>query len=222
MRLFERPSPNQGERRGGALPDMVVPHYTGMRGLDDALDRLCDPAAAVSAHYVIAADGAVFALVPERRRAWHAGAGGWGPVTDVNSRSIGIELVNPGTAPFPEPQMAALEALLPGVLDRWRVPPERVIGHACMAPERKDDPGPRFDWRRLARRGLAIWPESAEAADAEDFPGNARRFGYPEARSERLLAAFRARFRPWAEGPLSPADAGTMAALARRWPVDPA
>lgn len=220
MRLVERPSPNHGERRGGARPDMVVLHYTAMRGLEDALDRLCDPQAAVSAHYVIGTDGTVFALVPEALRAWHAGVGGWGAVEDVNSRSIGVELVNPGTAPFPGPQMAALEMLLPGILQRWNVPPERVIGHACMAPERKDDPGPRFDWRRLARQGLAIWPDAASDADPAGFTEDARRFGYPAADAGRLLAAFRARFRPWADGPLSPADAGVMAELARRWPVD--
>jgi N-acetylmuramoyl-L-alanine amidase len=221
MRLVERPSPNHGPRRGGARPDLVVIHYTGMAGgAEAALDRLCDPAAEVSAHYVIGRDGTVFALVPEEARAWHAGTGGWGAVSDVNSRSVGIELVNAGDAPFSEPQMAALEALLPRILSRWTVPPERVIGHACMAPDRKDDPGPRFDWRRLARRGLAVWPDSAEAADPAGFAACARRFGYPEAAPDRLLAAFRARFRPWAEGALGPEDAGVMAALARRWPVD--
>ena len=216
------PSPNHGPRRGGVRPDMVVLHYTGMAGLGPALHRLCDPAAQVSAHYVIARDGTLLALVPEDLRAWHAGAGGWGTVTDVNSRSIGIELENPGTAPFPALQMAALEALLVGVMARWAVPPERVIGHACMAPTRKADPGPRFDWRRLARQGMAVWPEGEHQADPADFAAHARAFGYPQAPVPALLSAFRARFRPWAQGPVSPNDAGTLAALARRWPVDPA
>lgn len=217
------PSPNRGARRLGARPDMVVIHYTGMTGLADALDRLCDPSAQVSAHYVVAEDGRVFALVPEELRAWHAGAGGWGPVSDVNSRSVGVELVNTGNAPFPAPQMTALERLLDGVMARWDIPPERVIGHACMAPARKSDPGPRFDWRRLARHGLAVWPDIAPAeapeADPAGFAAAARAFGYPPAPEPALLAAFRARFRPWAAGPLTPADAGTLAALARRWPV---
>lgn len=219
-----RPSPNRGPRRGGALPDMVVLHYTGMRGLDDALDRLCDPAAAVSAHYVIAPDGTLFALVPEEERAWHGGAGGWGGVTDVNSRSVGIELVNSGAQPFAAPLMATLERLLPAIMARWAVPPERVIGHACMAPTRKADPGPRFDWRRLALQGLAIWPDAStpEApADLAIFAAHARDFGYPDAAPEALLAAFRARFRPGAAGPLSATDVGTLAALVRRWPVRP-
>lgn len=221
LRPIAHPSPNCGPRRGGALPDMVVIHFTGMGGgLAPALDRLCDPAAAVSAHYVIDTDGRVFALVPEELRAWHAGAGGWGGVSDVNSRSVGVELVNSGAAPFAAPQMAALEALLPGVMARWRVPPERVIGHACMAPDRKDDPGPRFDWRRLARQGLAIWPDAGGAeADPAAFADHARAFGYPEAAPDKLLAAFRARFRPWARGPLDGADVALLAGLARRWPA---
>lgn len=214
------PSPNHGPRRGGVRPDMVVLHYTGMAGLGPALDRLRDPSAQVSAHYVIAADGRLFALVPEDLRAWHAGAGGWGGVSDVNSRSIGIELENPGTAPFPAPQMATLEALLPALLARWSIPPARVIGHACMAPTRKADPGPRFDWRRLARAGLAIWPEVTEPPpDPDRFLPLARAFGYPEAPAEAILTAFRARFRPWAHGPLAAEDLATLAVLARNWPA---
>jgi N-acetylmuramoyl-L-alanine amidase len=140
---------------------MVVLHYTAMLGADAAADRLCDPGAEVSAHYLVAADGAVLALVPEELRAWHAGASAWGGVADVNSRSIGIELDNPGHQlgypPYPEPQMAALETLLAGILARWAIPPERVVGHACIAPGRKRDPGEKLDWRRLASRGLAVW-----------------------------------------------------------------
>ena len=117
------PSPNHGERRGGARPDLVVIHYTAMASAAAARDRLCDPAAEVSAHWLIDAAGRAEALVPEDRRAWHAGAGAWGGVTDVNSRSIGIELANPGNDPFPEPQMAALERLLAGIRDRWGLRP---------------------------------------------------------------------------------------------------
>ena len=201
---------------------MVVVHYTGMRGRADALERLCDPQAAVSAHYLIDTDGTVLRLVPEARRAWHAGAGAWGAVGDVNSHSVGIELVNTGDQPFAAPQMAALEGVLAGVLDRWAIPPERVIGHACMAPQRKADPGPRFDWRRLARAGLSVWPEGPAQAAQEGFRADARRFGYPDAPLEAVLAAFRGRFRPGATGPLCADDAGIVAQLARRWPVDPA
>ncbi|HEY0275164.1 MAG TPA: N-acetylmuramoyl-L-alanine amidase, partial [Paenirhodobacter sp.] len=147
------PSPNFGPRRQGAQPELIVLHYTGMTSCAAARDRLCDPAAEVSAHWLIAEDGRAEALVAEESRAWHAGAGSWQGRGDVNSRSIGIEIANPGNRPFPEPQMAALEALLRAILHRWGIPPEAVIAHSDMAPERKIDPGPRFDWCRLARQG---------------------------------------------------------------------
>lgn len=212
-------SPNHGERRGGARPDLVVIHYTAMASCVESRARLCDPAAEVSAHWLIDLDGGTEQLVDESRRAWHAGAGAWGAVTDVNSRSIGIELQNSGDAPFPEPQMAALEALLAAILIRWSIPPERVIAHSDMAPARKADPGPRFDWRRLARQGLSVWPEAATAETALFLP-SLRAFGYPDAPPETLLRAFRLRFRPWACGPLDGQDAGAALDLARRFPVD--
>lgn len=213
------PSPNHGERRGGVRPDLIVIHYTAMATAAAARDRLCDPAAEVSAHWLVDERGRAEALVPEHRRAWHAGAGAWGEVTDVNSRSIGIELANPGDRPFPEPQMAALERLLFGIRDRWGIRPERVIAHSDMAPARKRDPGPRFDWRRLALSGLAVWPGAGGDATA-DFGASARRVGYPEAPPDVVLAAFRLRFRPWATGPETPADRAAAADLARRFPVD--
>ncbi|MEM8597008.1 MAG: N-acetylmuramoyl-L-alanine amidase [Pseudomonadota bacterium] len=157
------PSPNHGPRREGPI-DMVVLHYTAMASAEAALRRLSDPSAEVSAHYLIARDGRLFAMVPEARRAWHAGVSRWGAVEDVNSRSIGIELDNPAgdpTPPFAEPLMARLEGLLAEILARHAIPPERVVGHACIAPGRKQDPGPRFDWRRLARQGLAVWLDPA-------------------------------------------------------------
>ncbi len=212
-------SPNFGERRGGARPDLVVIHYTAMPSCGEARARLCDPAAEVSAHYLISETGAVEALVPEAARAWHAGAGAWGGVSDVNSRSIGIELANPGDAPFPAPQMAALESLLADVLARWAIPPERVIGHSDMAPGRKRDPGPRFDWRRLARAGLSVWPGPG-GDPAAPLCRSLRRFGYPEAAPDMLLAAFRLRFRPWGGGPERAEDRAAADDLARRFPVD--
>lgn len=199
----------------------MVLHHTAMATAEAALERLRDPAAEVSAHYLIAGNGRVWRLVAEDRRAWHAGAGAWGDARDVNSRSIGIELANPGDAPFPAPQTAALATLLRGVLARWAIPPERVIGHACMAPERKQDPSARFDWRALAREGLSVWAEATGAApaDAAAFAVAARAFGYPPAEPAALLAAFRRRFRPGAAGPLTGEDVATLAALAARWPV---
>lgn len=202
-------------------------HYTAMATAEAALARLRDPAAEVSAHWLIAEDGRIWALVPEERRAWHAGAGGWGDVADVNSRSIGIELANPGDAPFAAAQTAALAGLLRRVLDRWAIPPERVIGHEDMAPGRKADPGPRFDWRGLARPGLAVWidapPCAADAlpADPAALAAAASRFGYPCADPAAVARAVRRRFRPWRDGPPSAGDLAQIAALAARWPVRP-
>jgi N-acetylmuramoyl-L-alanine amidase len=207
-----RPSPNCGERRDGLRPSLVVLHFTAMASAEAALARLYDPEAEVSCHWLIDEDGRLFALVPEALRAWHAGAGAWGGAGDVNSRSIGIELQNDGRSPFPEPQMAALERLLPGIMVRWAIGPAGVIAHSDMAPDRKADPGPRFDWRRLARAGLAVWPEPAAPGD---FAADARAFGYPDVAEELLLAAVRLRFRPWAAGPLDDADRRVAAGLAK-------
>lgn len=224
MEIIERSSPNFGPRRGGARPDMVVIHHTAMVDAEAALARLCDPEAEVSAHYLISAAGKVWALVPEAERAWHAGAGRWGAVEDVNSRSIGIELDNPGPLrefpPFAEPQMAALEDLLDGIMARWSVPPERVIAHSDMAPGRKADPGPKLDWRRLALGGRAVWVEAGPAEPAT-FRRAAERAGYraPEGDARAVLDAFRLRFRPQGRGADPDAtDAGLMAALAETWP----
>jgi N-acetylmuramoyl-L-alanine amidase len=219
-------SPNHGPRRDAARPDLVVIHYTAMTDAGAALARLCDPASEVSAHYLVGADGTVWALVPEDRRAWHAGAGAWGGAGDVNSRSIGIELDNDGTRPFAAAQMRALEGLLAGVLARWRIPPERVIGHSDMAPARKTDPGRRFDWRRLARAGLSVWPDDAVVPpaaggfDPAAFVAAARRFGYPDHPPGVLLEAVRLRFRPWAAGVGDARDLALIGDLARRFPVD--
>lgn len=219
---IRHPSPNHAPRRGGVLPDMVVLHYTAMQDAASALARLCDPTAEVSAHYLIARDGTCWQLVDEAARAWHAGAGAWGGVTDVNSRSIGIELDNDGRTPFAAAVMDRLEPVLSGILTRWHIPPDRVIGHACMAPDRKQDPGPRFDWARLARQGLAAATPAPVPADPADFVTHARAAGYPDAAPDALLAAFRARHRPAAHGTCDRVDAGIMAALARCFAVDPA
>ncbi len=155
------PSPNFGERRLGP-PDMIVIHYTGMATCAAARDRLCDPEAEVSAHYLIDLDGSTEQLVDEASRAWHAGLSEWRGETDINSRSIGIELVNRGHGsdyhPFPAPQMEALIALMTDIRTRWNIVPENVVGHEDIAPGRKIDPGSKFDWARLKRLGLARGP----------------------------------------------------------------
>lgn len=161
VEIASRWSPNFDARAGTGAPDMVVLHYTGMPTADAALDRLCDPAAKVSAHYLIDEQGHIVALVPEISRAWHAGRAYWRGDTDINSLSIGIELVNPGHefgyVAFPEAQITALMALLRDITRRWPITPARVVGHSDIAPDRKADPGEKFPWQRLAAAGQAIW-----------------------------------------------------------------
>ena len=211
--MIRLPSPNFGPRRNGLRPELVVIHYTEMTSAEGALERLCAPEAQVSAHFLIGADGRVWNLVEEEARAWHAGAGEWGGRGDVNSRSIGIELDNDGRSPFTAPQMCALEELLPGILARWRIGHAGVIAHSDLAPERKADPGPRFDWRRLALLGLAAWPwtpgnGTAPLAETLD------RIGYPRVAPDLRLAAFRLRFRPGVSGPEDATDRALAEALA--------
>ncbi|WP_424931693.1 N-acetylmuramoyl-L-alanine amidase [Amaricoccus macauensis] len=222
MKILDRPSPNHGARRGCDRPDMILIHHTAMETAAAAIERLCDPETEVSAHYVISENGQVTRLVAEERRAWHAGVGQWGAVTDINSHSIGIELANPaslgGFPPFPEPQMAALEALIADTRMRWEIPPERVLGHSDTAPGRKFDPGPKFDWRRLARSGHAIWPAPVETGASEwsEFKRAAHRAGYrePEQGWEAVLEALRLRFRPWAlNAPLDAEDIAIVEGL---------
>ncbi|MEM8555414.1 MAG: N-acetylmuramoyl-L-alanine amidase [Pseudomonadota bacterium] len=209
---------------------MVVLHYTAMDTAEAALDRLCDPKHEVSAHYLISENGRLWQMVREGDRAWHAGRGSWGQVTDVNSHSIGIELANTGTHSYPEPQMKALEHLLAEILARWSIPAARVIGHQDMAPDRKTDPGRRFDWRRLAILGLAVWPDCDPSPEAEgsSFEGPTdvwldplRAIGFTaDATPDQLLAAFRARFRPHASGPCRDADVQMIQHAANDFPVD--
>lgn len=218
MEIVDRPSPNFGPRRGGVGVDLIVLHYTAMPSAEEALTRLCDPETEVSAHYLIARDGTLYRLVDEKNRAWHAGEGCWAGHDDVNSHSIGIELDNMGSEPFDEPLMTTLEALLADLLERHDLPPKCVIGHSDLAPMRKNDPGPHFDWKRLADRGLSVWPEPALRGD---FMRDASHFGYPVEDGEAcVMEAFRARFRPFATGPRSVADEAMMAGLARQYPAD--
>ena len=208
--LIWHPSPNFGPRRNGLTPAFVVLHYTAMESADAALDRLCDAEAEVSAHYLIGRNGACWQLVEEAERAWHAGVGSWHGLDDLNSRSIGIELDNRGKEPFSEPLMCALEELLRGVLQRWSLPPEAVIAHSDLAPGRKWDPGPRFDWARLARQGLAAWTPQP-AVPSENLSDALCSAGYSsDAEVEHRLAEFRLRHGAWSRD-----EAGVIAALAR-------
>lgn len=163
VQIIAAPSPNFNERR--APPDMLVLHYTGMPSGEAALARLRDGEAQVSAHYLIEEDGRIFGLVPEERRAWHAGRGVWQGEDDCNAASIGIEIVNPGHEfgyrAFPDVQIASVIALIGDIRERWTVPDSRIIGHSDLAPERKDDPGELFPWKRLAEAGHGLWFEPA-------------------------------------------------------------
>jgi N-acetylmuramoyl-L-alanine amidase len=192
-------SPNQDARPEGVNIDMLVLHYTGMRTAEAALARLCDPAAKVSAHYTIDRKGHVYAHVAEQYRAWHAGVSSWAGASDINSRSIGIELVNPGHEfgyePFPQSQIAALTTLARGIIARHGIAPARVLGHSDVAPARKMDPGELFPWRHLADCGIGLWPARTRPGEC---PAEAlARFGYdPEAPQTAVITAFQRHFRP--------------------------
>ena len=211
MRIVERPSPNHNERRGSGTADMLVLHYTGMRSAAAALERLCDPAARVSAHYCVDEDGTIYRLVPEDRRAWHAGVGSWAGATDINALSIGIELVNPGHEfgyrPFPDAQMDAVTRLCQEILVRQPIPARRVLGHSDVAPARKEDPGELFDWTGLAAAGVGLYPMPDPSADAvldiRTIQTQLQRFGYgievtgtADAQTATVLRAFQRHFRP--------------------------
>ena len=202
--MIRQASPNFDNRPPGTAIDMLVLHYTGMPDRRAALDRLADPAAKVSAHYVVDEDGTIFALVDEERRAWHAGRSRWRGAADVNDRSIGVELVNPGHEfgyrPFPARQMVALIGLASGILDRHPIPPRNVVGHADVAPARKQDPGELFDWPGLAARGIGVWP--AGPAPSGGSPDDAclrallARWGYDTTAPAAAVTAFQRHFRP--------------------------
>ena len=159
MKFRQAPSPNFDART--APPDMILLHYTGMRSGAAALARLTNPKAKVSAHWMIEEDGALISLVPEARRAWHAGKASWRGASDINGASVGVELVNPGQEfgyrPFPPLQIATLIELIGEIRSRWTIPDERILGHSDVAPERKEDPGELFPWRALARAGHGLW-----------------------------------------------------------------
>ena len=165
MEFIDAPSPNFDARK--SPPDMIVLHYTGMQTGEAAVARLRDPEAKVSSHYVVEEDGRLFQLVAEERRAWHAGLSFWKGERDVNSRSVGIEIVNPGHEfgyrPFPEAQIASVIALVSDIRSRWQVEDGCIVGHSDVAPDRKQDPGELFPWKRLAEAGHGLWAEPAAA-----------------------------------------------------------
>lgn len=210
------PSPNFNHR--DRPPDILLLHYTGMRTGQEALDRLRDPKARVSSHYLVEEDGRVFALVPEERRAWHAGVSFWAGERDINAASIGIEIVNPGHEfgyrPFPDAQIEALIGLIGDIRTRWTIPDGRILGHSDVAPARKTDPGELFPWDRLAAAGHGLWSDAPAAPGPVLGPGDEGpgvlvlqtglgRLGYESPPSGRydeatatLVAAFQRHWRP--------------------------
>ncbi|HEY7384404.1 MAG TPA: N-acetylmuramoyl-L-alanine amidase [Beijerinckiaceae bacterium] len=230
------PSPNHGERRNGR-PDMLILHYTGMPDERDALQRLCSPTSEVSAHYFVFENGEVAQLVPETRRAWHAGVACWDGDTDINSRSIGIEIANPGhdggLPPFPPQQIASVIALAGDVVARWSIRPQRVLAHSDIAPGRKQDPGERFPWQELHRAGIGHWVAPAPVGDGplvgpgdqgpvvDELQTLLARYGYGlpatgifDGETERVVAAFQRHFRPErVDGMADPSTIATLRAL---------
>jgi N-acetylmuramoyl-L-alanine amidase len=200
VRFIEAPSPNHDERPAGTPIDTLVLHYTGMQSGEAAIARLRDPVARVSSHYVVEEDGAVFALVPEGRRAWHAGISAWRGNTLLNGRSIGIEIVNPGHEwgyrPFPALQMAAVCDLCLGIIARHGIAPRDVVAHSDIAPDRKQDPGELFDWAGLAANGVGLFPPEDSPRAAGDVPGLLAAIGYrTDLPLPVLLTAFQRRWR---------------------------
>ena len=230
--IREAPSPNHDERPAGEPLDMLILHYTGMQTAHAAIDRLRDPEAKVSSHYVVDEDGAVLRLVAEDRRAWHAGVSYWRGHTALNGRSIGIEIVNPGHEwgyrDFPVLQMAAVCDLCLSILSRHRIPARNVVAHSDVAPDRKEDPGEKFGWPDLARNGVGIWPIRVadlgvggvvrDAVGLRPVRAALAHIGYQVALEGALdptlatvLRAFQRHWRP--EAITGQADAGTLARL---------
>ncbi len=214
--IRQAPSPNHDERPAGTPIDTLVLHYTGMQTGRAAIERLRDPAARVSSHYVVEEDGTIFALVPEERRAWHAGVSFWRGDELLNGRSIGIEIVNPGHEwgyrPFPVLQMAAVTDLCLEILSRHPIPQRNVVAHSDIAPDRKQDPGELFDWQALAGQGVGLWPADLPPVPGADAAALLARIGYrDDLPLEVLLRAFQRHWRPMLVDGL--ADAETLARL---------
>ena len=215
LRIREAPSPNTEPRPEGTVIDTLILHYTGMQSGAAAIARLRDPAAVVSAHYVVEEDGAIFRLVPEALKARHAGISHWRGKSALNANSIGIEIVNPGHEwgyrHFPAMQMAAVADLCLEILARHPIPPRHVVGHSDVAPDRKQDPGELFDWQGLAANGIGVWPEhdGPPQGDPLELLG---RIGYrTDLPLEVLITAFQRHWRQDCVDGL--VDAGTLARL---------
>ncbi len=192
-------TPNFGERKNGKRPEYVILHFTAVEGTDEVCQLLCDLEREVSAHYVLGEDGEIVQMVEEEKRAWHAGASYWAGETDLNSCSIGIEIVNNGARPFKDIQYQRLIPLIQEICERWNIPPQNVLGHSDIAIGRKFDPGPWFDWTRLDRSGVSMPPRVPDGCatvrkDQNGFRTLADIVGYnTDVAFEELLLAIRIR-----------------------------
>lgn len=199
MHIIHAPSPNCNTREGHLI-DMLVLHYTGMKSGANALDRMCDVTAEVSAHYMVEEDGRIFQLVDEEMRAWHAGKSYWRGHQNINQRSVGIEIVNPGHEfgyrPFPEIQMQSVVALSQSIVKRWNIHARNVVAHSDIAPTRKQDPGELFDWPRLAAAGVGLWPNLDKGQFSPLPPEMLHPFGYDITDLPAAITAFQRHFRP--------------------------
>jgi N-acetylmuramoyl-L-alanine amidase len=217
LQIQQHPSPNFDKRGADVSVDMLVLHYTGMQSADIALDRLCDQQAEVSAHYFVEEDGSVRQLVDETHRAWHAGVSYWRGNSNINQRSIGIEIVNPGHEfgyrEFTEEQMISVISLCSEILSRHDIPARNIVGHSDVAPSRKTDPGELFDWQRLAKLGIGLWPTEAEILemDKDVVRGHLQTIGYDTNDFPKAIRAFQRHYR--GERVTGRIDAGTARLL---------
>src|ERR1700761_9409799 len=238
------PSLNYGDRRDGRQPDMIVLHYTGMADVEAAIARLCSAGTDVSAHYIVLEDGRIVQSVPEAKRAWHAGVSSWAGEDDINSCSIGIEIVNPGHdwgyPDFPLRQIAAVIALCRGIMLRRRIPSQRVLAHSDIAPARKKDPGEKFPWHSLANSGVGHWVQPAPIVrgetlklgtisdEVESMQQALARYGYGvpisgkyDGATMEVVTAFQRHFRPArVDGVADQSTLATLHALLATMPAD--
>ena len=238
------PSPNFGDRNNGRVADMILLHYTGMPDVEGAIAQLCTPGTDVSAHYIVLEDGRIVQSVPEAKRAWHAGVSFWAGEEDINSCSIGVEIINRGHdwgyPDFPSRQIAAVIALCRGIILRRKIPPHRVLGHSDVAPARKKDPGEKFPWHLLANSGVGHWVQPAPIVRSEtlklgsissevaDLQAALAKYGYNipthgkfDGATMEVVAAFQRHFRPArVDGIADLSTISTLHALLASLPAD--
>jgi len=222
MKIIKNPSPNFGSRSEGTDIEFIILHYTAM-STENSLERLCDPVYEVSCHYLIDPSGICYQLVDDSKRAWHAGKSYWRGYVDLNSRSLGIELVNSGNENYPEAQMKSLIRLLKYLIGSFKLNPKNVLGHSDIAPSRKLDPGKWFNWKKLSANGVGLFPEVSTPieCDKKIFLAQAERAGFnPNTYFEHILMTFRNRCRPNFTGEFDGYDCALMQKFADAFDID--